>query len=89
MGDDTFPIGEDEFCQNIISKAPISDGEVIRLFNFEGEHKLSILACGIDFKTEEVVYDIATPDGKVQYCGLTEGIVQTLKENIGFATLPD
>ena len=84
-----FPIGDDEFYQKIINKAPIGDCEVVRLFNSEGEHKLSILACGIDFKTEEVVYDIATPDGKVKYCGLTEGVVETLKEAIGFATLPD
>lgn len=77
--------------QEILDEAigPITVNECIRLYNFKGEHKISILACGVDMTTNKINYDIAAPDGKVLMCGVDHDVVETLKENIGFAALPD
>lgn len=80
---------EKEKYKEILKNAPIGDCEVIRLYDFHGKHRLSILPCNIDIEDEEVEYDLATPDGKVQYCGVKQDLVQVLKENLGFSTLPD
>ena len=57
---------------------------VIRLYSRRGKHILSILRCMDDTKplSDNTEYDIATPDGKVLFCGVIPSTVLHLKKYI-------
>jgi len=68
--------GTKKTSQDII---PIDN--VVRLYTSEGEHVLSILPC------TTVCSDLATPDGKVLYCGVDNALLEILAEYLGIETL--
>lgn len=51
--------------------------DCVRLYDCAGQHIVSILHCG------ENSYDIATPDGKVLYCGVDKGLVDVFVNAFG------
>lgn len=59
----------------------------VRIYNKKGEHKLSLLPCGISENGDVELWDIASPDGKVHYCGVENDLVDVLAENLGFEPL--
>ncbi len=48
--------------------------ECIRVYNSDGDHKLSILPCS----EVEGRYDLCTPDGEVLYCDVDPELVEVL-----------
>lgn len=56
-------------------------GQCVRIYDKNGNHVLSLLPCE-DSPRSAYDYDLATPDGKVQLCGVNEGTVSTLVEII-------
>lgn len=71
---------------NILASHIDRDGDgknCLRLFNEELEHCLSLLPCGIDSEGLVTSWDVATPDGEVQYCGVDNDLVDTLVTHMG------
>lgn len=62
-------------------------GYIIRLYNSNREHKLSLLPCGLDLNGDVEVWDLATPDGKVQYCGVDNDLMDSLAQFLGWEDL--
>lgn len=61
-----------------------NDGKsVVRLYDGEGEHCLSLLPCGADENGKTSCVDLALPSGKVLYCGVPLGLVDVLVEHVG------
>lgn len=54
-------------------KATDADREsmCIRLYNSKGEHKASLLACGIDEQGNVDCFDLAEPNGHVLACNIS------------------
>ncbi len=53
----------------------------IRLYNKEGEHKLSILPC--HYTEGELYCDIVEKDGTVIFCGIDEELLKIFIEHFG------
>jgi len=49
---------------------------IIRLYDEDGNHKLSIIPCSDGF------YDLATPDGKCLYCGIDTGLFESFGSHL-------
>jgi hypothetical protein len=61
---------------------PFDDNKsVIRLYNNKGEHKLSILPC--DYVEGKLNCDLATPEGAVLYCGISEDLLNIFISQLG------
>lgn len=58
----------------------MNEDACVRLYNKSGEHICSILACGFSQVAQCYIYDIALPNGKVKYCGVEAGLVETFVE---------
>lgn len=52
----------------------------LRLYDQNKEHRLSIMICS------ENCFDLATPDGKVLYCGVDLDLVEVLAANMVVGT---
>ena len=61
----------------------MSVDECVRVYNKDGEHVLTILGC----LYEESKFDLATPDGEVEYCGVPLDIVKLFVEKLGLGSI--
>lgn len=66
------------FCIRLYSKDAITR---------EAVHAASLLPCGIDEAGNVTHWDLATPNGKVQYCGIGNELIDSLAELLGFETI--
>lgn len=58
------------------------DGKCVRFYDKEGNHRLSLLPCGlVDGKV--VCVDLCRPSGKVLYCGVQIDLVNVFVEALG------
>lgn len=58
----------------------------ITLYAEDREHVASVLPCGYN-NTEGLLCDLATPDGKVLYCGIREDLLEVLIKLFGVKEL--
>ena len=61
--------------------------QVVRLYSKNGEHKLSLLPCSLNVNGDVDSWDLATPDGKVEYCGVDNSLVDALVAHLGWEDL--
>lgn len=57
-------------------------GECVRIYDKNGNHVLSLLPCQ-DSPRSAYDYDLVTPDGKVQMCGVKDETVSAFVEIFG------
>ena len=57
-------------------------GQCVRIYDKNGGHILSLLPCQ-DSPRSAYDYDLCTPDGKVQACGVSDGAVSVFVEFFG------
>lgn len=60
--------------------------QIVRLYSKDGEHKLSLLPCCLKVNGDVDSWDLATPDGKVEYCGIDNELVDVLVAHLGWET---
>lgn len=61
----------------------LRQNECIRLYLANGQHRASLVACGIDASGKVCTVDLATPDGKVKFCGVNLDLVDCFLELFG------
>jgi hypothetical protein len=66
---------------------PGTGNQCIRLRDEKGNHRLSLLVCGVDDNGETKWVDLATPDGKVVYCGVDIGLVNLFISFLGLESV--
>jgi hypothetical protein len=82
---------QDARCEDLTYLGAIpGDGEsVVRIYNREGDHVLSLLPCGVDENGQTTCVDLATPDGKVLFCGVRLSLAAVFAEHLGIEKIDD
>lgn len=57
---------------------------IVRLYNENGEHRATLLPCGVRENGKITCWDLANPDGKVYHCSITNEMVDSFAELFGW-----